>query len=89
MDTFLKEHLFADIFERDVLNYRERELLTIAIVGSLGNLEPMLESHLKICLQIGIESSELLHFSEILKPLIKKEDNETVQKVLENVLKQP
>ena len=31
IDTFLKEHLFADIFERDVLTYAERELVTISV----------------------------------------------------------
>src|SRR5690606_22835092 len=29
IDTFLKEHLFADIFERDVLSYDQRQLTTI------------------------------------------------------------
>jgi len=45
MDRFLKEHLFADIFERDVLNHKQRELVTISIIASLGGLEPMLKSH--------------------------------------------
>src|SRR5512133_59134 len=32
IDIFLKEHLFADIFERDVLTYPERELVTISVL---------------------------------------------------------
>jgi 4-carboxymuconolactone decarboxylase len=32
IDTFLKEHLFADIFERDVLTYAQRELVTISVL---------------------------------------------------------
>jgi 4-carboxymuconolactone decarboxylase len=42
IDVFLKEHLFADIFERDVLTFQERELATIAALVSLGGVEPML-----------------------------------------------
>src|SRR3546814_17678211 len=36
MDRFLKEHLFADIFERDVLSYAERELVTVSVLSSIG-----------------------------------------------------
>src|SRR4051812_23618412 len=30
IDAFLKEHLFADVFESDVLTYKQRELVTIS-----------------------------------------------------------
>lgn len=33
IDTFLKEHLFADIFERDILTYAQRELVTISVIS--------------------------------------------------------
>ncbi len=37
IDTFLKEHLFADIFARDTLDYQSRELATIsALAGMTG-----------------------------------------------------
>ena len=36
IDQFLVEHLFADIFYRDVLSHQERELATISILGSNG-----------------------------------------------------
>ena len=36
MKRFLKEHLFADIFERDVLTYDERELATVSILAAIG-----------------------------------------------------
>ena len=36
IEVFLKEHLFADLFERDVLTYAERELATVAVIASLG-----------------------------------------------------
>ena len=54
IDTFLKEHLFADIFERDVLTYAQRELVTISVLSAIGGAEPMLRSHLAICLNVGL-----------------------------------
>jgi hypothetical protein len=33
IDTFLKEHLFADIFVRDVISHQDRELATIAALA--------------------------------------------------------
>lgn len=37
IDTFLKEHLFADIFERDVLTFAQRELVTISVIAAIGD----------------------------------------------------
>lgn len=59
IERFLKEHLFADIFERDVLTYIERELATVSVLISIGGVEPMMASHMKICLNIGITPQQL------------------------------
>jgi alkylhydroperoxidase/carboxymuconolactone decarboxylase family protein YurZ len=86
IDTFLKEHLFADLFERDVLNYIERELVTIAVLSSIGNAEPMLRSHLNICLHNGITSGQLKDFIRIMETTIGKKDAAAAEKVLNDVL---
>lgn len=65
MDAFLKEHLFADIFERDVLNYAQRELVTISVISAIGEAEPMLKSHLNISLHVGWSASQLQEFSTL------------------------
>jgi alkylhydroperoxidase/carboxymuconolactone decarboxylase family protein YurZ len=59
IETFLKEHLFADIFERDVLNYTDRELVTIAALISQGGVEPMLQSHMRMGMNVGISEAQL------------------------------
>lgn len=59
IDVFLKEHLFADIFERDVLTFQERELTTIAALVSLGGVEAQLQSHLGIGLNTGLTEPQL------------------------------
>ena len=43
IDTFLKEHLFADVFEDTTLSYADREVVTVAVLQALGQgVEPML-----------------------------------------------
>ena len=87
IDTFLKEHLFADIFERDVLTYAERELVTIAVLGSLGGVEPMLRSHLSICLNVGITPEQLKEFTQIIVLTIGEKEGESARVILDEVLK--
>jgi alkylhydroperoxidase/carboxymuconolactone decarboxylase family protein YurZ len=87
IDTFLKEHLFADIFERDVLNYVQRELVTVSVIATIGNAEPMLKSHLTICLNVGLTPEQLQQFVSIIKSTIGKKEAKSAQKVLDEVLK--
>lgn len=60
IDRFLKEHLFADVFERDVLSYRDREVVTVSVLTALGEgVEPMLEGHSSIALRQGVTNEQL------------------------------
>lgn len=86
IDTFLKEHLFADIFERDVLTYAQRELVTISVISSIGGAEPMLRSHLLICLNVGITADQLKHFVSVIEPAVGKEKTDAVSAVVKEVL---
>jgi quercetin dioxygenase-like cupin family protein/alkylhydroperoxidase/carboxymuconolactone decarboxylase family protein YurZ len=87
IDTFLKEHLFADIFERDVLTYAERELVTISVLSAIGGAEPMLRSHLTISLNAGLTPSQLNEFAGIIKSTLGEKEAKDAQGVLNEVLK--
>lgn len=87
IEIFLKEHLFADIFERDVLSYTERELVTISVLASIGGVEPMLKSHLAICLNLGLTPQQLREFITVAKVAIGDEKAKSAQIVLDEVLK--
>ncbi len=67
MDQFLKEHLFADIFERDVLTYAQRELVTISVISAIGGADPMLRSHLAISQNLGWTPGQLNEALDIVK----------------------
>ena len=53
IDSFLVEHLFADIFARDVLSHQQRELVTISGLAALPGTEAQLKAHLKIAMNVG------------------------------------
>lgn len=87
MDRFLKEHLFADIFERDVLTHKQRELVTISVIASLGSLEPMLKSHLNLSLNVGWQAEQLKEFTKTLANTATESNVQTTKTVLTEVLK--
>ena len=87
IDTFLKEHLFADIFERDVLTYAQRELVTISVISAIGDAEPMLKGHLTISLNVGLTPGQLQEFVKVIKSAIGEEKASDAQNVLDEILK--
>jgi alkylhydroperoxidase/carboxymuconolactone decarboxylase family protein YurZ len=87
IDTFLKEHLFADIFERDILTYAQRELVTISVISTIGNAEPMLQGHLSIALNVGITLEQLKDFTGIIKKTAGRKKARSAKRVLTEVLK--
>lgn len=86
IEVFLKEHLFADIFERDVLNYQQRELVTISVLSGIGGVEPMLRSHLNLSLNVGLTPNQLQEFISVIKKSVGKKEAKAAQKVLDEVL---
>lgn len=87
IDTFLKEHLFADIFERDILTYSQRELVTISVISTIGDAEPMLKGHLSISLNVGISPEQLKEFIGVIEPIIGTKKTKAAKAVLTEVLK--
>jgi alkylhydroperoxidase/carboxymuconolactone decarboxylase family protein YurZ len=87
IEIFLKEHLFADIFDRDVLTFADRELVTVSVLSSIGGVEPMLRSHLSICLNVGFAPEQLNEFVGIIKSTVGKKEGKKAQVVLDEVLK--
>lgn len=87
IDTFLKEHLFADVFERDVLTYGQRELVTISVISAIGDAEPMLKGHLSISLNVGLSPTQLKEFIGVIQPIIGRKKTKAAKEVVNEVLK--
>ena len=58
LDAYLKAHLFGDIFQRDILDWRTRELVTIAALAARPETEPQLKAHIAIGKNNGITDEQ-------------------------------
>lgn len=82
MDVFLKEHLFADLFDRDVLSYQDREIVTVSALASMDGVEPMVASHVNGALNVGVTESQLNRLFDIIGTRISKEKAGTGKDIL-------
>lgn len=82
IERFLKEHLFADLFERDLLTYRERELATVSVLAGVGGVEPMAYGHMGICLHLGITVEQLSVMLNIVETNLGEAYSEPLRGVL-------
>ena len=81
----MKEHLFADLFERDLLTYRERELATVSILAGVGGVEPMAYGHMGICLHLGITPEQLTALLNIVETNLGPASAMPLREVLKNL----
>jgi alkylhydroperoxidase/carboxymuconolactone decarboxylase family protein YurZ len=85
IDTFLKEHLFADIFGRGVLTYPERELATITVLASLPGLEAQLQAHLGMGMNVGLTEAQLEQAFALLESSISKQQADAARSLLARI----
>jgi 4-carboxymuconolactone decarboxylase len=86
VDTFLKEHLFADIFVRDVISHQDRELITIAALANMTGTEGQLRFHLGAAMNTGLTQAQINDFISVLTATVGKAQAESAQKILTEVL---
>lgn len=86
IDTFLKEHLFADMFGRDVLDFQARELATVSALASLP-AENQLRSHLNVSMNVGLSAEQLRQFVSVLGDKVGKIEADRASRLLDVVLK--
>ncbi len=86
MDTFLKEHLFADLFVRDVISHQDRELTTIAALANMTGTEGQLGFHLGAAMNTGLTEAQMNDFISVLDTSVGKAQAESAQKILTGVL---
>lgn len=82
IDAFLKEHLFADIFDSDVLTYQQREFATISALAAMPGLESQLQSHIKMGMNTGITESQLEQVAELIEKHVSRTQANSVRKLL-------
>jgi alkylhydroperoxidase/carboxymuconolactone decarboxylase family protein YurZ len=86
IDTFLKEHLFADIFARDVLDEQSRELATISALASMTGTAGQLWFHIGAAMNVGLTKAQIKDFIAVIESRVGKQEAEIADGVLANVL---
>lgn len=70
IDTYLKAHLFGDIFAQDVLSWQAREIATVSMLAAMAGTEGQLKSHVNISKNIGITEAKLQAIEQVLKQTV-------------------
>ena len=86
IDQFLKAHLFGDIFQRDVLNWQDRELATVAALANIEGVNAQLQGHMIIGMHNGLTPEQLREVVSILKAKCGPKVAENAGVVLDQVL---
>lgn len=84
--TFLKEHLFCDIFERGILSNKDREIATVSALAGIGNVNAQLSSHMRVSMNTGVTANQLQELVDILKNDVNANTGENAQNMLNQVL---
>lgn len=87
IDVFLKEHLFADIFARDVIDYKTRELVTISALATISGAKGQLKFHIPASMNMGLTKEQLKDFIIVLNSKVGKYEAKIANEVLTEVLK--
>ncbi len=86
IDQFLVEHLFADIFYRDVLSFQDRELVTISILSTMPGTDGQLRPHLSISMREGLRQNQLQGFVTVLEQKIGLQPAQRARSILYSLL---
>ena len=65
IDEYLKAHLFGDIFARDNVDWKTRELATIAMLAAREGVESQLNAHIDIGKHNGLTDDEVAEILNI------------------------
>jgi len=58
--TYIVEFAFGDIYSRGVLDLKQREMITVASLTTLGGCENQLEVHVNGALNVGLTPEEII-----------------------------
>ncbi len=87
IDTYLKEHLFGDIFASDLLTHQEREIATVSALAALP-APAQLRSHLNVSLNTGLTPEALEELTQILSHEVSQQAGDLARNTLGALLKQ-
>lgn len=85
IDQFLKAHLFGDIFQRDNLDWKHRELATIAMLAAIPGVEPQLKGHMGIGMHNGLTVEDLRSAAVVVGKALGKPQGDAMNRLLDGM----
>ena len=86
IDVFLKEHLFGDIFGRDILDFQSREIATISALAAMEGVNSQLQAHINIGFNTGLTEVQMKGLISVIASEVGKKEAENANEVLGKVL---
>ena len=86
IDSFLKEHLFADIFYRDNLDWQSRELATISALAAMTGTAGQQRFHMGAAMNTGLDEVQMRAFIEVVRCEVGEALANVSSRVLEEIL---
>ena len=86
IDTFLKEHLFGDIFGRDNLDFQSREIATISALASMEGVNPQLQAHFNVGFNVGLTEAQMKRLISVLAVKVGKKEADNATEILSKIL---
>jgi len=86
IDSFLKGHLFGDIFGRDNLDFQSREIATISALANIEGVNPQLQAHFTIGFHTGLTEAQMRSLISVLEVKVGKKEADNTYEILGKVL---
>jgi 4-carboxymuconolactone decarboxylase len=86
IDQFLKGHLFGDIFGRDILDFKSREIATISALASMEGVNSQLQAHFNLGFNTGLTEDQMNGIISVLADKVGKKEADNASEVLGKVL---
>jgi alkylhydroperoxidase/carboxymuconolactone decarboxylase family protein YurZ len=88
IDQYLKTHLFGDIFARDNLDWKDRELATVAALAAMTGVESQLQAHMRLSMNVGITAQQLRQVVQVIADSVGTDASQRAQAALQAHLPQ-
>lgn len=86
IEVFLKEHLFASLFGRDVLDYLSRQIATVGVLSNLPGTNAQLRPHIGITMIQGASEEQMWHLFTMMEAYLGRERSRNALAVLQEVV---
>ena len=86
INQLLQSHLFGDLFGRGILDYPDREIVTVSALASLDGVDSQLKAHMGIARNVGLTQPQLAALAAVLSDTVGEKEGRRAEQALQAVL---